>query len=195
LLLLIHVNQFYVGFPRRFFASEEDWQAALALAASKIAPVPTLANPANRLFVASGAIIVLALLWMTFQKPNGPTGPPSETSVIVRPATADDRKSMMRVPIADAVVTAEDLGYLCSRDGLVHDATPRGETTFECWGCQLTIEERGKTWTLSLGARGGIVEQLGASEYDLAIADVAAHGVSACSTLLRAMQGQAASRP
>jgi hypothetical protein len=192
LLLLIHVNQFYVGFPRRFFASEEDWHAALALAASKVAPTPALANPANRLLAASGAIIVLALLWATFQRPNRPTEPPPETSVVVRPATGDDRKSIMRAPIDEAVAQAEDLGYGCSRDGLVHDVTPRGETTFACWRCQLTIDERGKTWTLHLGTREGIVEQLGASEYDLAIADVATHSISACSTLLREMQGRAA---
>lgn len=99
---------------------------------------------------------------------------------------------MMRVPIDEAVAQAEDLGYLCSRDGLVHDVNPRGETTFECWRCQLTIDERGKAWTLNLGTRDGIVEQLGASEYDLAIADLATNSLSACSTLLREMQGQAA---
>lgn len=137
---------------------------------------------------------MLALLWATFQRPNRPTEPPPEASVAVRPATGDDRKSMMRVPIDEAVAQAEDLGYMCGRDGLVHEASPRGETTFECWRCRLTSNERGKTWTLNLGARGGIVEQLGASEYDLAIADLATHGMSACSTLLREMQGRAASR-
>ena len=87
-------------------------------------------------------------------------------------------------------MSAEELGYVCRSGGKAFDGTPRGETTFECKSCQLTIEERGKAWTLTLGARDGIVEQLGASEYDLAIANIATHGMGTCSALLQELQAQ-----
>jgi TonB family protein len=67
LLVLVHVNQFLVGLPRRFFANDEDWQSARALATAKVKTKPNLAPPLQKVLYAGYAVVAVLFLWTVYR--------------------------------------------------------------------------------------------------------------------------------
>jgi hypothetical protein len=67
LLALVHVNQFIVGLPRHFFASDEDWQSARALAKAKVKATPNLAAPLQKVLYLGYAAVAVLFLWTVYR--------------------------------------------------------------------------------------------------------------------------------